>query len=225
MNRITVCFMLLSVSLWAAAQSGTPSPYGTSAQAQAPQTMMVPEAVVGPGGLSTIAGTAVVIVPPSAPLLVTPEVHLTTASPGGASNATPGNTVGAVNASSEIPVAPTIITSVPQYVTAGARVTQTLPPEQMPAVFSSAAGSGAAPAWSSAEGEPAPTANNAKIFDLGVGPASGLAAGDKSLVRAARADRRRATGAKEYVYTNENIDRIKPRPLTVGGTPGKPASR
>jgi hypothetical protein len=199
MKSIAALCMLVAVSAWAVAQTATTSPWGNSAQAQAPQTMVVPSVVAGPGDVSTNTGTAVIIAPPSAPLLVTPEVHLTTVPPAaGARNATPGNTAGAVNATSEMPVAPPIITTVPQFATSGASLTPLVPSEGTTGISSAPAGSAAGAA---ARG------NNTLMFDLGIG-----AGDDRSLAEVANQYRRREARAGQHVYTNDDINLINSKP-------------
>ena len=217
MRHMVVLFAILTISIWTAAQSQTTSASGNSTM---PPTTVVPEVVAGPGGLSTNTGTDVIIPPPSAPL-VTPEVHLQTVMPAvGARNATPGNTAGAANATTEVPVAPTIITTVPQFATAGVSANQTPAPEETTGTSSAPTAPGAAPTGTSTVGAPAPTGNNAIPFDWGVGSISSLAAGDSadgsSLAEIARRDRQRAAGGTRQVYTNDDINRINSQPEVWG---------
>ena len=184
MNRWVVVIMLLSASALAVAQTTQSS---------------VPGAIAGP---STNTGTAVIIAPPSAPLLVTPEVHLTTVVPQvGASNATPGNTAGAANSTAAIPAPPRVIDTVPQFAGTASTVTMTLPPQETSGT------------------------NNTRLFDRGVGSGTSLGTSDtiggKSLGEQARENRQRETGANARVYTNQDIDRINQQSGTqVGGVAG-----
>lgn len=210
MKRCAVLIMLLAISMWAMAQN-----------TQAPQTL------VQPGGLSTNTGTAVIFAPPSVPLAVTPELHLSTVNPAlGASSATAGNFAGAVNSTAEMPVPPRIITTVPLFSTAGASVVQTLPPQETAgeasAPPSTAAGTGA----TVFAGAPVLGAgNNAAPFDRGVGPGDMLVTGGstegKSLAEIARENRQRESAANARVYTNDDINRINIQPgVTLGGMSG-----
>jgi len=213
MKRIAVCILLLTISVWAGAQASQPANNSGSGNS-APQTYVVPATVAGPGGLSTNTGTAVIFAPSSAPLLVTPEAHLSTVNPAtGASNATPGNTAGAANSTMNMAVPPRIITTVPQFATAGASFTQTLPPQE-----------GAAVGNTSGVGSPVIVANNAMLFDRGVGSNSPVVGGGtdgRSLGEIARANRQHEAGANAHLYTNDDINRINTQPATtVGGMSG-----
>ncbi len=208
MKQIAVFLLLWTVSVWAVAQSSSTNPSNP-----APQTYVIPAA---PGGVSTNTGTAIIVAQPTAPLVVTPEMHLTTVNPSvGASNATAGNTAGAANATTSMPVSPRIVTTVPQFATAGASVLQTLPPpESQPA----------APAYNAAggtiSGTPVMVVNNGVLFDRGVGSGSsvvaGEAAGGESLGQIARQNRQHEATASAHVYTNSDIDRINAQPATGG---------
>jgi hypothetical protein len=73
-------------------------------------------------------GPTVVLPGNGAPILVTPQVHLTSAAPSvGASNATPGNTVGATNATASTPLMASDLSLVPQY-SSGPAYTTTITP-------------------------------------------------------------------------------------------------
>jgi hypothetical protein len=172
-----------------------------SAPSPTPQTIVLPGTGV-PGvvaGPSTNTGTAVIIAPPSAPLLVTPEVHLTTVVPQvGASNATPGNTAGAANSTATMPVPPRILTTVPQF----SGITVTPAPAET---------TGAASA----------------TFNAGIGVGSGMSVGasdntgGKSLGELARENRQREAGVNARTYTNQDIERINQQPaMQVGGMAG-----
>jgi hypothetical protein len=209
MNRCVLLIALLAASVVAVAQM-TPSnsPY-TATQ---PQTIVLPGAGV-PGGVagpSTNTGTAVIIAPPSAPRLVTPEVHLTTVVPAvGATNATPGNAAGAANATAALPVPPRVLTTAPQYAGAEAAMVMTAPPEQTEAAVPGAA---------------TPIAGNAPEFNRGVGPGSAVAGvntGGKSLAEMARENRQRESAANARLYTNEDIERMNQQSgVQVGGMAG-----
>ncbi len=207
MKRYMLVIMVVAIAGWAMAQTAN-----TASNSAATQN------VYAPGGLSTNTGTAVIIAPPSAPLVVTPEIHLTTVNPAaGATNATPGNTAGAANATTSIPVQPTIITTVPQYATAGSTITQTAPPqESLGAPLSVPA---------TAPGAGMVVLNNSLLFDRGVGPGSTLVAGGntggKSLGEIARDYRQREATMNAHVYTNQDIQRLNQQPgVTVGGMTG-----
>lgn len=193
MKRIAVFIIVLTVPVWAVAQTTL---------------------VTQPGGLSTNTGTAVIVAPPSTPLVVTPEFHLSTVAPQlGASNATAGNTAGATNSTAAIPAPSRIITTVPQFSTAGA-VTETVLPQQ-----------GAAPGGTASAGGPVVVMNNAPLFDRGVGATGTLVAGGdtggRSLGEIARENRQREAGANAHVYTNQDIQRINQQPQTqIGGMTG-----
>src|SRR5512142_1284183 len=73
-------------------------------------------------------GQTVVLPGNGAPILVTPQVHLTSAAPSvGASNATLGNTVGATNATASTPLMASDLSLVPQY-SSGPAYTTTITP-------------------------------------------------------------------------------------------------
>lgn len=223
MNRYALLIVLLTLSLCAIAQTN-----------QAPQTVVlpgtgVPGAVAGP---STNTGTAVIIAPPSAPLLVTPEVHLTTVVPQvGASNATAGNNAGAANSTATMPVQPRVSTTVPQFSGTSATVTVTPPPVET----SSAAPATTSPGFNAGVGAAGSTANapvivvgNAgtpNLLDRGVGSGVSIAAREsssgKSLGEIARENRQHESGAHARVYTNQDIDRINQQPGSqIGGISG-----
>ena len=208
MKRIAVCLLLWTVSVWAVAQTSGTNPGNSN---PAPQTYVIPAA---PGSVSTNTGTAIIVAQPTAPLVVTPEMHLTTVNPSvGASNATPGNTAGAANATTSVPVSPRIVTTVPQFATAGASVTQTLPQESQPT----------APAYNAAggtiSGTPLVVVNNGALFDRGVGSGNIVVGGGgdgESLGQIARQNRQHEVIASARVYTNSDIDRINAQPATGG---------
>jgi hypothetical protein len=197
MNRCVVLIMLLAASAMAGGQT-TQSSWASGTG--------VPGAV---GGLSTNTGTAVIVAPPSAPLLVTPEVHLTTVVPQiGASNATPGNTAGAANSTAAIPSPPRVIDTVPQFSGTASMMMMTLPPQTSGTSSSSA-------------GNPVLLVNNTLLFDRGVGSGTSDTVDGKSLGEMARQNRQRDAGANARVYTNQDIDRINQHlAMQVGGVAG-----
>lgn len=217
MKRVAVCILLLTISVWAGAQASQPANNSGSGNS-APQTYVVPATVAWPGGLSTNTGTAVIYAPPSTPLLVTPEVHLSTVNPAtGASNATPGNAAGAANSTMNMAVPPRIITTVPQFSTLGASSTQTLPPQEGAVAANTGVGT-------SGVGSPVMIVNNAMLFDRGVGsngPVVGGGTDGRSLGEIARDNRQHEAGANAHLYTNDDINRINTQPpTTVGGMSG-----
>ncbi len=217
MKRTLVLFAILAVSLSMAAQSSQNSQNSqtantTTAQPQA-QTATAP-LVTNSNGLSTNTGTAVFVAPPSAPLVVTPEFHLAPAAPAvGATNATAGNTAGAANATTQIPVGMRVINTVPEFSNFGGGYSGNFETGVTGgAVTSGAAGNGVA-------------ALGPIQFDRGVGSGSMLAAGSdtsgRSLGELARENRQQAAGANARVYTNKDIDRINAQPTTnIGGFSG-----
>ncbi len=213
MKRYMLVIMMVALASWAVAQSTGSNAASSNA---GNQNVYAPGAVPA-GGLSTNTGTAVIIAPPSAPLMVTPQVHLTTVNPAvGATNATPGNTAGAANATTAIPVQPTIITTVPQYATAGSTLTQTAPPQEA---------LGAPVSTPTTTSGPIVVTNNGMLFDRGVGSGTSLVAGGntggKSLGEIAREYRQRDATMNAHVYTNQDIQRINQQPgVTVGGMTG-----
>jgi len=217
MKRVALCILLLTISVWAVAQASQP---GTNAGNSVAQTYVVPGVITGPGGLSTNTGTAVILAPPSMPLVVTPEFHLSTVNPAiGATNATQGNNAGAANATAGMPVPPRIITTVPQFSTVGAAVTQTLPPQEGLGISAASSATGA-----SGAGQPVMIVNNSVLFDRGVG-SNGLVVGGgtdgRSLGEIARENRQHEAGANAHLYTNDDINRINAQPATtVGGMSG-----
>ncbi len=219
MKRCTVLIMLLAMSVWAAAQTTQ-----TTVTTANPQVMVAPGAIAGQNGLSTNTGTAVIIAPPSAPLVVTPEVHLTTVVPSpGATNATPGNVAGAANSTAAMPVPPRLQTTVPQYSMSGASVTQTAPPPENTTTSTGATGVTALPTTTA--GTPVLVLNNRRYFDLGVGTPTAVGAfgntGGKSLGEIAREMRQREATANAHVYTNQDIQRINQQPgVVIGGMSG-----
>ena len=70
----------------------------------------------------------------------TPEVHLGTVPPQiGATSATAGNTVGAANATTALPVMPRAITTVPEYTVRGSTITIVPPPDAIPPALGTSA--------------------------------------------------------------------------------------
>lgn len=70
----------------------------------------------------------------------TPEVHLGTVTPQvGATSATAGNTVGAANATTALPVMPRAITTVPEYTVRGSTITIVPPPDAIPPALGTSA--------------------------------------------------------------------------------------
>jgi hypothetical protein len=211
MKRIAVSILLLTISVWAVAQVAQPATSSGNSGAQA-------YIVAGPGGLSTNTGTAVILAPPSTPLMVTPEVHLSTVNPSiGASNATPGNSAGAANSTGNIPSPPRIITTVPQFSYAGAGVTQAIAGQEGAPTSAASSATGV--------GSPVMLVNNAVLFDRGVGSGSSLVAGadtgGRSLGEIARENRQHEAGLNAHLYTNDDINRINAQPgTTVGGMSG-----
>ncbi len=219
MKHCVVLIMLLAISIWAGAQTST-----TGNQA----TVVSPGAIAGPNGLSTNTGTAVIIAPPSAPLLVTPEVHLTTVVPAapGATSATPGNVAGATSSSTNMPVQPRLQTTVPEYATSGATVTQTPGPQATTAPVTTSTTVGGATITTGTPGTGVIVVNNQNLpLDLGVGTPTAVGAfgntGGRSLGEIAREMRSREAGANAHVYTNQDIQRINQQPaVTIGGMSG-----
>ncbi|MGZ4812994.1 MAG: hypothetical protein ACXVZI_09515 [Terriglobales bacterium] len=164
--------------------------------------------------LNTSTGTAFISAPASIPIVVTPELHLgSTVTAVGATNATPGNTAGAMTSTAQVPVSPRVITTVPQFSFAGASVVETLPPQQTTVATT--------PSFNSGVG----IVGNASLFDRGVGSGSSLVAGGnldgRSLGEVARENRQQVAGANAHTYTNQDIDRINAQPGTnVGGLSG-----
>jgi hypothetical protein len=222
MNRFVVFTMLLALSSFAAAQSNS-----APSAAPAPQTIVLPGTGV-PGvvaGPSTNTGTAVIIAPPSAPLLVTPEAHLTTVVPQvGASNATPGNIAGAANSTATMPVPPRISTTVPQFSGSAATVTVTPAPAETSEGSSSFTGNAPSNTGTTATGTPIVIVNHSRLFDRGVGSGSSVGTSDtggKSLGDLARENRQHEAGVNARVYTNQDIERINQQPAAqVGGMAG-----
>ena len=224
MNRCAVLLMLLAASVFALAQT---TPSNSTYPPTQPQTIIlpgtgIPGAVAGP---STNTGTAVIIAPPSAPLLVTPEVHLTTVTPTvGASNATAGNNAGAANATATLPVTPRVITTVPQYAGAESTITLTAPPEQTETAGPMAA-TGVSTTVTPAQGATTVIVSKPPEFNRGVG-SSGAAAvaantGGKSLAEAARQARQPEKAANARLYTNQDIERMNQQSgVQVGGMAG-----
>jgi len=200
MKRTLVLLSLFAVSLSMAAQN---SQTANTSQPQA-QTVFVP-LVTNSNGLSTNTGTAVIVAPPTAPLVVTPEFHLAPAAP--SIDATAGNTAGAANATTQIPVGMRVINTVPEFSNYGAANS---------GVFETGVTGGAANGVATL---------GPNQFDRGVGSGSMLAAGSdmdgRSLGEMARENRQQAAGANARVYTNKDIDRINAQPTTnIGGFTG-----
>jgi hypothetical protein len=110
------------------------------------QTVGVPLMARDLGAVLQYAGPAytVTITPNPATLQgaapSTPEVHLGTVTPQvGATSATAGNTVGAANATTALPVMPRATTTVPEYTVRGSTITIVPPPDAIfPALGTSA---------------------------------------------------------------------------------------
>ncbi len=219
MKRCAVLIMVLAVSIWAGAQT---SQTGTSSATQ--PTVVAPGMVAGPNGLSTNTGTAVIIAPPSAPLLVTPEISLTSPAPAtaGASSATPGNMVGATNAVVPLPIQPRLqANGGPQYGT-GAPAMETVSPQ--PNAAGVVAGSTQAETTGGQAGSLL-IVNGRAAFDRGVGSGAVVGAfdntGGRSLGEIAREMRQKDATANARTYTNQDIERINQQPgVTVGGMSG-----
>jgi hypothetical protein len=213
MKRTLGLVVVLAVSVWAAAQAAPPG--GVTGATTGTNGVATPNFVGATSSVNTSTGTAYISAPASIPLVVTPELHLgTTATAIGATNATPGNTAGAMNSTAQVPISPRVITTVPQFSYAGAGV-ETLPPQQTTITT--------APGFNGGTG--VLTAGNAPPFDRGVGLGSSLVAGGnlngRSLGEIARENRQQVAGANAHTYTNQDIDRINAQPGTnVGGLSG-----
>ena len=144
------------------------------------------QAAVTPSGQATTAGVAIPIAPVSPPLLVTPIVHLSTAS------TLPGSNNGAV-AASEPPTAPGIRAEI-QY---GQPVMYVTAPQTAPAESANASSPG--------------TSNNQAAFDMGVTSNGGAVVADnglngQSLGEVARQLRQNMQNANAKVYTNSDVN-------------------
>ena len=110
-------------------------------------TVGVPLTAKDPGAALQYSGPAysVTITPNPATLQgaapSTPEIHLGTAVPQiGATTATAGNTAGAANATTALPVMPRSTTTLPEYTVRGSTVTIIPPPQAIPSAQSNDAG-------------------------------------------------------------------------------------
>ncbi len=219
MKRVSMMLLAVSMSMAVAAQNTqTANTAGGQQQAQPQsQTVIVP-LVTNSNGVSTNTGTAVIVAPPSSPLVVTPEFHLAATAPSiGATNATAGNTAGAMNSTSQLAVWPRVITTVPEFSNAGAAVNT--------GNFETGVTGGAANGTTGLAGNGVFVLGQSARFDRGVGSGSMLAAGGdtdgRSLGEIARDNRQQAAGANARVYTNKDIDRINAQPTTnIGGISG-----
>ncbi|MGI9103329.1 MAG: hypothetical protein ACR2IF_12900 [Terriglobales bacterium] len=178
-------------------------------------------------GLSTSTGTAFISGSPLPPLMVTPEVHLSTVAPSaGATNATPGNIAGAINSTLAMPQPPTIVTTVPEVSSAPANMFMTPAPQQVPGASTltyATPGAGATGPYNTGVGIMVPGGATVSYVDRGVGSGAATVAGDTgglSLDEMAR-DSRQHGAQNARVYTNSDIQRINQQPgVTVGGMTG-----
>ena len=197
MKRWALVMVLLTVSVWAVGQT-----------------------MPAYGGVSTSTGTAVIVAPPSQPLLVAPMAHLGTAAPvAGATNATLGNPAGAVNSTLANLPAPAPIFTVPEIAT-----------NPVPVVTITEPAGAAAPGTSGLT--ISGTINPGVPFNTGVGSQSGaypvgaMAGNQVSLGQVAREWRAKMATEHALVYNNQDLQQLNQSGgvSVVGGVSGTAVS-